>query len=119
MGYPLKMRKNHNYELVPKGASFTATFSAQNLSPREAGLVCAVLNGFKHADNPIAIGAMTKLDFGRFEVGDFKIYRLDQCNKGDWRTKAQDEAEMRAGYDLLVDDAFDLEKINETEFEKS
>ncbi|MCE5210234.1 MAG: RAMP superfamily CRISPR-associated protein [Deltaproteobacteria bacterium] len=110
--------KLYNYELVPAGAQFSATFSAQNLSPREAELICAVLNGFDHEENPIAIGAMTKLDFGRFKVEDFAIYRLDQNNMGDWRNKAQDNAEMRAGYDLLVDEAFDLEKINKAEFNK-
>jgi CRISPR/Cas system CSM-associated protein Csm3 (group 7 of RAMP superfamily) len=113
--------KLYNYELVPKGASFTVTFSAQNLGTREVELVCAVLNGFEHEDNPIAIGAMTKLDYGRFKIGDFEIYcynHMDEANKRKWREIAVDSKETRAGYDLLIDPAFDLKKINKADFDK-
>lgn len=103
--------KLYNYELVPAGATFDATFSAQNLSLEEAKLLLAVLKeGFKKEDNdnPITLGAMTKLDFGRFVIAEPEIYRLDKNTLDKWRDKATKTENKCAGYDLIVDKDFAL-----------
>ena len=103
--------KLYNYELVPSGAMFKAIFSAQNLSPEEAALLLAILNGFNHKNNPIVLGAMTKLDFGRFKISEeFKIYRVDSTNLATWRNLAENEKNADAGYDSIARKEFELKK---------
>lgn len=108
--------KLYNYELVPAGAEFAATFSAQNLSPEEVDILMAVLNGFNDETNPIVIGAMTKLDFGRFKIDISEIYCLDDIGK--WRELAKTDNRKRAGYDLIIDKQFDMNKNMPERFSK-
>jgi CRISPR/Cas system CSM-associated protein Csm3 (group 7 of RAMP superfamily) len=99
--------KLYNYELVPTGARFAVTFSAQNLSEVEAALLLKVLKGFDHTlPNPIVLGAMGKLGFGIFDISNFKIYRLKKGDLSAWKKEcAEDDL---AGYDSISRDCFNL-----------
>ena len=100
--------KLYNYELVPTGARFAVTFSAQNLSPVEAALLLKVLNGFKHSLNPITLGAMGKLGFGVFDITDFEIYCLKEGQRGDWRQLSR--YYNLAGYDSIARPYFRIDE---------
>lgn len=102
--------KLYNFELVPAGAAFEVNFSAQNLSENEPALLIEVLNGFNHPTNPITIGAMTKLDLGKFCISDFKIHHLDSMNIDKWREIAKTTTDIRAGYDIIADSRFEIKK---------
>jgi len=102
----------YHYELVPPGAKFEAAFTAQNLDGEELRFLLDTLQGFNDGDDPVTLGALTKLDFGRFRIDGFSIYRLDGSNLGQWLSLAADERNCRAGYGLLLDNTFALAQVD-------
>jgi len=96
--------KLYNFELVPIGAQFKVTFSAQNLSDEEAGLLNATIMGFKDEATPILLGSMTKRGFGHFSIQDIKVYKLDKERLDEWKSCVV--ARDKAGYSTLEDERF-------------
>jgi len=98
--------KLYNFELVPIGAKFKVTFSAQNLSAddEDARLLNATIGGFYHKTAPILLGSMTKRGFGQFRIQDLKVYKLDKERLGDWKKHV--EGKDKAGYSTIEDDRF-------------
>ena len=96
--------KLYNFELVPIGAQFKVTFTAQNLSDEEAGLLNATLNGFNDKAAPIVLGSMTKRGFGQFRMDNITVYRLDSNRLDDW--KKHISSMNTAGYNTIQDDKF-------------
>lgn len=99
--------KLYNFELVPEGACFQATFSAQNLTEDEAALVNAAINGFGHDTAPIVLGSMTKRGFGKFVIKNIKAYRLDSAGIVKWKEHVK--GKETAGYKSIEDTAFTVE----------
>lgn len=96
--------KLYNFELVPIGAQFRVTFTAQNLSGEEAGLLNATIKGFNDTTAPIVLGSMTKRGFGQFRIDGMTAYKLDSERLDVWKKHA--DKTNTAGYSTIEDDTF-------------
>lgn len=92
-------KKLYNFELVPEGAKFSFTITAQNLSNEEAGLLIIAVEGFNDKENPIVLGSMTKRGFGLFSCALDGIWRLDKTNIDTWKKHILND--NLAGYDSI------------------